>query len=298
MVVGSWELNPLGQPEPQMNYSWVAPFEKDFDFRVTSGFFRERGMSVSLAFSAAYLLIILVGGRLMRSGGPRLELRSLLVLWNLGLALFSMAGAYRMLPELYHVLTNFGLDYSICNPSYVDQPITSFWTAAFAWSKVWELGDTVFLVLRRRPIIFLHCYHHVTVLIYCWHACSQHTAVGRWFACVNFLIHSVMYSYYAARAAGIRRLPSAIPLLITSSQLAQMLLGFWLGWRVWSLKLAGVTCVQSWENLAMCLIMYASYAILFANFFYHAYLKPKTKSSQPRPFNANGYDNSVLKKSQ
>lgn len=33
-----------------------------------------------------------------------------------------------------------------------------------------ELGDTLFIVLRKRPLIFLHYYHHVAVLIYTVHS--------------------------------------------------------------------------------------------------------------------------------
>jgi elongation of very long chain fatty acids protein 6 len=42
---------------------------------------------------------------------------------------------------------------------------------AFAWmgySKVLELFDTVLLALRRKPIILLHWYHHITVLLFVW----------------------------------------------------------------------------------------------------------------------------------
>jgi elongation of very long chain fatty acids protein 6 len=30
--------------------------------------------------------------------------------------------------------------------------------------------DTLFIVLRKKPLIFLHWYHHITVLLFCWHA--------------------------------------------------------------------------------------------------------------------------------
>lgn len=31
-----------------------------------------------------------------------------------------------------------------------------------------ELGDTLFLVFRGKTVPFLHWYHHVTVLYFCW----------------------------------------------------------------------------------------------------------------------------------
>ena len=40
--------------------------------------------------------------------------------------------------------------------------------------------DTVFLVLQKKPVIFLHWFHHVTVLLYCWHAFANWTASGLW----------------------------------------------------------------------------------------------------------------------
>ena len=67
-------------------------------------------------------------------------------------------------------------------------------------SKVPELGDTIFIVLRKQRLIFLHWYHHVTVLIYCWYSFSQYTAPARWFVVMNFIVHSIMYTYYAFKA--------------------------------------------------------------------------------------------------
>jgi elongation of very long chain fatty acids protein 6 len=80
--------------------------------------------------------------------------------------------------------------------------VSGFWTLAFVLSKVPELGDTVFIVLRKQPLIFLHWYHHVTVLIYSWYSYSEYTAAARWFVVMNYIVHSVMYSYYAFKALG------------------------------------------------------------------------------------------------
>ena len=44
--------------------------------------------------------------------------------------------------------------------------------------KIPELIDTVFIVLRKKPLIFLHWYHHVTVVLYCWHSFAQRSSAG------------------------------------------------------------------------------------------------------------------------
>ncbi len=68
-----------------------------------------------------------------------------------------------------------------------------------------EFGDTVFIVLRKRPVIILHWYHHTTVLVFCWHSYRELTSMARWFVAVNYAVHSCMYTYYAVRAAGVTR---------------------------------------------------------------------------------------------
>eukprot|EP00122_Pirum_gemmata_P011475 Pgem_evm2s10633 len=56
--------------------------------------------------------------------------------------------------------------------SFIEQQVgpSGMWTTLFIFSKIPELFDTMFIVLRKRPLIFLHWYHHITVLAYCWHA--------------------------------------------------------------------------------------------------------------------------------
>ena len=60
--------------------------------------------------------------------------------------------------------------------------------------------DTLFIVLRKQELILLHWYHHATVLIYCWHSYKGLQSTGRWFSTMNYLVHSLMYTYYACRA--------------------------------------------------------------------------------------------------
>ena len=59
------------------------------------------------------------------------------------------------------------------------------WVALFIYSKFFELIDTVLLLLASRSVILLHWWHHLTVLLYCWHAYSTRPGTGLWYAAMN-----------------------------------------------------------------------------------------------------------------
>lgn len=166
----------------------------------------------------------------------------------------------------------------ICNSSSYFYGPTAFWCYTFVISKAYELGDTVFIVLRKQPLILLHWYHHISVMIYVWYSYTDHTGPGRWFCVMNYTVHSFMYSYYAARAMRFRT-PRWISIFITSIQISQMVMGMIVNIVSYYVKSSGTRyCQQSYENIRYCSIMYFSYFCLFAYFFYVSYLSPKKRS--------------------
>ena len=56
--------------------------------------------------------------------------------------------------------------------------VSGLWVILMTLSKLVELGDTIFIVLRKQPLVFLHWYHHISTLIYCWNSYSEQTANG------------------------------------------------------------------------------------------------------------------------
>jgi len=237
---------------------------------------------MSFYYAAAYMMVI-YAGRIYMHSRPRFELRYPLVVWNISLALFSIWGASRTIPEIFYVLHNFGFRYSVCipGPSFLDNRVGGFWNWMFTLSKVPELGDTVFIVLRKQPLIFLHWYHHVTVLLYTWYSYSDYIATARWFVCMNYLVHSIMYSYYALKALRFR-VPRFVAMFITTAQLAQMVMGSAVNIWAYQVKQAGNECHVSYENIKISLIMYTSYFVLFAHFFRRAYMKKPTLGDQQK----------------
>ncbi|XP_008335814.1 elongation of very long chain fatty acids protein 6-like [Cynoglossus semilaevis] len=234
----------------------------------------------SFMFCALYAVFVFAGQHFMRER-PKLNLRRPLVLWSLSLAIFSIIGAVRTGLYMLHVLTNSGFRQSVCDSSFYSAPITKFWAYAFVLSKAPELGDTVFIILRKQRLIFLHWYHHITVLLYSWYSYKDQVAGGGWFMTMNYAVHSLMYTYYAARAAGLR-VPRPFAMIITATQILQMVMGltvlglvyFWIN---------EVQCPSNMDNITWGSIMYLSYLILFAMFFYDSYLRgssSKVKASK------------------
>jgi hypothetical protein len=95
--------------------------------------------------------------------------------------------------------------------------VTAFWALVFTTSKLAEFGDTFFLVVRKRPVIFLHWYHHAMAIFFAYYNYTNAIAIARWFMAINFAVHSIMYSYYTARAMSIR-VPKIISMSITAIQ--------------------------------------------------------------------------------
>jgi elongation of very long chain fatty acids protein 6 len=149
--------------------------------------------------------------------------------------------------------------------------VSGFWTWMFVLSKLPELGDTVFIVLRKQPLIFLHWYHHITVLLYSWFSYAEYTSSARWYVVMNYIVHSIMYTYYALRAMGYRP-PKQFAMFITASQLSQMVVGCLVNYWAYHYLQNGEECHISLTNIKLSFTMYLSYAMLFARFFHKSYL--------------------------
>ena len=217
---------------------------------------------------------------------PAKSFQKLLVVWNLLLCGLSSIGAAIVLPYLVNSLYVHGLQKTICSEEWFHYPTVVITISAFIFSKIPELMDTVWLALKKREIILLHWYHHLTVLAFCWWAGFHNVGgTGLFFAGINMFVHSVMYGYYALGSMGYRfgffevlfvclcffstcfyRPP--YPVLITVLQIVQMVIGTYIVYRC-------IPCANYPSFYISGLIMYSSYFILFTLFFVSRYILPK-----------------------
>ncbi|XP_067132864.1 very long chain fatty acid elongase 6-like [Centruroides vittatus] len=230
----------------------------------------------SIYWSILYVTVIFSLQRFMKNR-PALELKTPLIVWNTLLALFSIGGTLRMTPGLIHIISEFGFTFSVCNSEYGRniQP-TVFWGWLFAVSKVLEFGDTLFIVLRKRKLIFLHWYHHVMTLIMCWYTLGNLVAVTYWFCVMNYFVHSFMYTYYTLSALDIK-IPRNIAMSITSMQLLQMIAGSFVCYWAIHTKLQGHACEFPDNAVKVALSVYLTYVLLFSRLFYNSYIAKSSK---------------------
>ena len=91
----------------------------------------------------------------------KLRLQPIVVAWNFGLSFFSLCGLFYCVPHLLFnksdgFLTQ-GLYPSVCaHASTYGFGDTGLFVFLFIYSKLFELVDTLWLCLRKSPVIFLH----------------------------------------------------------------------------------------------------------------------------------------------
>lgn len=197
-------------------------------------------------------------------------------IWNLFICLFSIMGCIIVNRYVYDNIISKGIVKSLFIPPVTYPYDVGKWISLFAFSKFIELGDTVFLVVRRKKLIFLHWYHHSTVLLFCWYALARRVPFTIHFAGMNYFVHSIMYLYYFCTNIGLYHVVSHVAFLITLLQVTQMVLG---------IGIVSITYLhrKSYPELNLdtalfwAFAMYFSYFLLFAGFFVKRYMKKPKK---------------------
>jgi len=204
--------------------------------------------------------------------------RTTLALWNLFLSTFSIIGFSRLAPKLIHNISTYGWFGFLCiNPESTLGPGTSgLWAILFVLSKPAELLDTFFIIIHKKPLMLLHWYHHITVLLCTWHTTVTRCPPGLFYATMNYAVHGIMYFYYFLMA--IRCKPKWFnPKVITIAQIAQMVAGVGASASAfWAINTVD-GCWSKFENNTGTLVMYGSYLVLFLQFFFRRYFISVTK---------------------
>jgi len=256
-------------------------FEKDFDCSKPLRWMQNNHW-FPIAAVSVYAVFVYFGPKLMKNR-ESWNWRAALALWSLGLSVFSFFGVSRVVPHALYGLQQDSLHHNFCSDprNSIGGASTGLWIWLFAMSKFPELLDTFFIVIHKKPLIFLHWYHHITVLLYTWMGYTSETRIGMFMAAMNYTVHAVMYAYYFLMACRIR--PKWFnPKIITYMQIAQMFVGCAIAITAYYFKKMDPDCKITENVISAGFLMYGSYLILFVKFFLGRYLHTDVKINKQK----------------
>ncbi|CAD5219702.1 unnamed protein product [Bursaphelenchus okinawaensis] len=231
----------------------------------------ENHFFITIQLSILYVFVVFGTKFFMRNRQP-FNLFVPLNLWNLFLAVFSIVGTIKMTPEFLNTVLGRGLTESYCHTTTFIKGLNGYWMFLFILSKTIELVDTVFLVLRKKPLMFLHWYHHILTMIYAFYSFPVTPGFNRWGIYLNFFVHAFMYSYYFLRSMKIR-VPGFVAMFITTIQIWQFIISVGILVHLGVLiYLQNVTCDFNPRVFVLAVFMDVTYLALFVNFFLQSYV--------------------------
>ncbi|KMU73183.1 elongation of fatty acids protein 3 [Coccidioides immitis RMSCC 3703] len=255
-------------------FSAVAGYSAT-DFKFVQG---ETPMS-TLKMTATALIsyyVIIFGGRELMRNRPAMKLNGLFMIHNLYLTL---ASGILLALFIEQLLSTHSGDMG----SFMRFAITR--EADGRQKKKFSL--LLFLVLKKKPLTFLHTYHHGATALLCYTQLIGLTAVSWVPITLNLMVHVVMYWYYFQSARGVRVWWKQ---WITRLQIAQFVID--LGFVYFaSYTYFASTYFPHFPNAGKCageefaafsgLIILSSYLVLFISFYFATY-KKTGKGGRPR----------------
>ncbi|KAK6024818.1 GNS1/SUR4 family protein [Ostertagia ostertagi] len=232
---------------------------------------------ITIQASILYVLVVFGTKFLMRNRQP-FSLFVPLNIWNFTLAAFSIMGMIKLTPEFWSTVFDKGFQNSYCFAYDFTKGENGYWVFLFIVSKLFELVDTVFIVLRKRPLMFLHWYHHILTGIYAFYSHPHTPGFNRYGIYLNYTVHAFMYSYYFLRSMKIN-VPGIVAKFITTLQILQFVISCAILAHIgYLVHIAGVPCDFDDNIFILATFMDTTYLILFINFFLKSYVLRGGKS--------------------
>lgn len=159
--------------------------------------------------------------------------------------------------------------------------------------KYYEFVDTIFLALKKKPLTFLHVYHHSATAIVMFVELNGRATVCWVSVVINLGVHVIMYYYYFATAGGARFWWKQY---LTTLQITQFIIIFVVSFFGMYNMLAHNflpmvphvgDCAGTPSSAFVGVGVVATYLVLFINFFEKTYIKPKGMTSQKTHASAN-----------
>ncbi|CCL98961.1 uncharacterized protein FIBRA_00969 [Fibroporia radiculosa] len=234
---------------------------------------------------AGYLVVVFILRTYMKNRPP-LKLNALFQLHNVLLSSGSALLLALMAEEIAPLFFKHGLFWSMCSDDMWTSRLETYYIINY-YFKYLELLDTVFLALKKKPLAFLHVYHHSATALLCYTQLNGRTSVQWIPITINLSVHVLMYYYYYATAGGAKIWWKKY---LTTMQIVQFVIdlfavyfatySYYASMYRWNVPNLGSCAGTESAALFGCLLL-SSYLVLFIQFYIQTYKKPgKGKGSQ------------------
>ncbi|KAG9308645.1 GNS1/SUR4 membrane protein [Chiua virens] len=159
---------------------------------------------VVISMTVTYLVVVFGTREMMKDKAP-LKLVTLFRAHNLFLSVGSLILMVLLGEEVFSnwLKPEIGTYGTLCADEAYTKRLESYMLINY-YFKYYELIDTVFLTLKKKPLSFLHVYHHAATAILAFVQLNAR-ATSCWVAAfLNLGVHVLMYYYYYAAAGGAR----------------------------------------------------------------------------------------------
>ncbi|TPX32452.1 very-long-chain 3-oxoacyl-CoA synthase [Synchytrium microbalum] len=251
----------------------------------------------------SYLIIVLGGRELMKAYKP-FTLKQLVFVHNVIMSAGSLLLWILVLEQVVPMMFNNGFTYTMCNRAAYSPRLEFLYYLNYIF-KLWEFIDTIFLVLKKRPLEFLHVYHHSATAafayLFLWKPISSAWVV----LVLNLAVHVLMYYYYAVSTVSKRQIwwkkhlttMQIVQFVLDIAMLAFMTYNVFINeYFVWVKDygfktVPGCYAADPVTQASVSAVLFGSYLILFIDFYSKTYKRDAAKraASKKSAVNGNGY---------
>ncbi|VVC28062.1 ELO family,ELO family, conserved site [Cinara cedri] len=190
----------------QLHISNMIKEEIKYDDEIDSWLLMNKPWSICTIIAIYLLFVLKIGPTCMKNRQP-MNIKLIMLIYNATQTVFNgwLVCWFLFMPGTFNYAWNYSC-HSDTGPHsryLISQLYKAMWY--YFISKIADLADTVFFVLRKKQsqVTFLHVYHHVNMAFTAWFHLrfikSEQVTFG---GIINITVHMIMYSYYFLAALG------------------------------------------------------------------------------------------------
>ncbi|KAG1151318.1 hypothetical protein G6F37_001106 [Rhizopus arrhizus] len=280
-------------PETPFGLSLYPFFEKAYEAVIgqkASDFHYTQGVTPlstvnEVTITCITYFILIFGGQFLLKDSPAFKLKIPFMIHNVLLTLVSGILLVLMIEQIFPIIYHQGFLAAICDQSSWTQPLELLYYLNYL-VKYWELIDTIFLVLKKKKLEFLHYYHHSLTMVLCYSQLNGKTSVSWVVITLNLAVHVLMYYYYFRTAAGAKIWWKKY---LTTMQITQFVIDLnivyfctytYFAYTYWPHLPNMGNCAGTESSALFGCALLSSYLLLFINFYRMTYQAKKAARKQ------------------